>query len=158
MKVLKSKSGFRLAVVFALAASALTLSLLFAIDPPPPYFIVNDLDGANDEPGQKDINSMGRYDDDTAPGYLDFFWSWDESISGGSTLDACGLFDSDGDANANFAICGQVGSNNKLVAGSPKAYSCQDTDKLHCKTPFALNPVGDDLLAGTLAAWTPPEI
>jgi hypothetical protein len=152
---LRSTSRFWNAMALAalIATASFTLTALFAIDPLPPYFIVNDLDGANDEPGQKDLNRMGRFDDPS--GYLDIFWNWDEGSTGGNTLDACALFDGDGDANIDFAICGQVGADDKLVAGSPKAYSCIDSDVFHCKSPVELSPLAGDLFAGTLASLDP---
>jgi len=130
-------------------------SHLMAVTIPPQYFVVHDLDGANDVPGQKDLSQMGRYDDPTAPGYLDIFWSWDESSNGGNTLDACALFDSDGDGNINYAACGSVGSDDKLTAGSPTVFSCDDTDKFHCHSPLAMSPAAGDLAAGTLIGLNP---
>ena len=63
MKVFRSKPGFWAAIVtVAILASALfTVGVmsLFAVDPPP-FYIINDLNGANDEPGQKDLTRMGR--------------------------------------------------------------------------------------------------
>jgi hypothetical protein len=53
--------------------------IVFADTPPPPYFVVNDLNGAIDEPGQEDLTRMGRYDDPA--GFLDIFWSWDEGTT-----------------------------------------------------------------------------
>src|SRR5262245_56212013 len=155
MKVLRSKSGFWVAFALAVLASALfTVGVLriFAADPPP-FFIINDLNGANDEPGQKDLTRMGRYDDPS--GYLEIFWSWDEGTTGGNTLDACALFDSDSDGNVNYAVCGQVDSAFKQTTVSPKAFSCDDTDAFHCLTAIALNPVGDDIVAGSYAGLVP---
>ena len=155
MERFKTRSGFLLAIGLAVVVGLMsaTMLLLFANTPPPPYYVINDLNGANDEPGQKDLTRMGRYDDPA--GFLDIFWSWDEGTTGGNTLDACALFDSDGDGNVNYAICGQVDSAFRQTSLSPKAYSCDDTDKFHCLTAIALNPVGDDLLAGTLGGLVP---
>jgi hypothetical protein len=75
------KDGFLLTIALGVLvglASAMVM-LVFADTPPPPYYIVNDLNGANDEPGQKDLTRMGRYDDPA--GYLDIFWSWDEGTT-----------------------------------------------------------------------------
>src|SRR5262245_13815813 len=59
---------------------------------------VIDAQGANDQPGQKDLTVMGRWDHtnvlDPYYGYLDIFWSWDDAkVSGGNSIDGCALFD-----------------------------------------------------------------
>src|SRR2546426_11729688 len=48
-----------------------------------PFFILNDGQGANDYPGQKDMTRMGRWDHD---GYFEGFWSWGEIQHTGSTF------------------------------------------------------------------------
>src|SRR5678815_25149 len=158
MHRLQGRSGVLLMIAIGVLvglASAMVM-IVFADTPPPPYYVINDLNGANDEPGQKDLTRMGRYDDPA--GFLDIFWSWDEGTTGNNTLDACALFDSNGDGNVNYAICGTAkedGGVMKQVSTSPKAYSCDNTDKFHCLTPIALSPVGDDLAGGTLAGLVP---
>src|SRR5437016_4570027 len=104
-----------------------------------PFFILNDAQGANDYPGQKDMTRMGRWDHD---GYLDVFWSWDEIQPKGSTFDACALFDSTGSGNPTSAICAELknfGDNQNnpsprlnTAAGFPKFYSCDGTQPLNC--------------------------
>src|SRR5438876_442399 len=104
-----------------------------------PFFILNDAQGANDYPGQKDMTRMGRWDHD---GYLDVFWSWDEIQPKGSTFDACALFDSTGSGNPTYAICAELknfGDNQNnpsprlnTAAGFPKLYSCDGTQPLNC--------------------------
>src|SRR5213594_3729363 len=104
-----------------------------------PFFILNDAQGANDYPGQKDMTRMGRWDHD---GYLDVFWSWDEIQPKGSTFDACALFDSTGSGNVTHAVCAELknfGDNHdnpsprlNTAAGFPKFYSCDGTQPLNC--------------------------
>src|SRR5437667_225234 len=104
-----------------------------------PFFILNDAQGANDYPGQKDMTRMGRWDHD---GYLDVFWSWDEIQPKGSTFDACALFDSTGSGNVTHAVCGELknfGDNQNnpsprlnTAGGFPKFYSCDGTQPLNC--------------------------
>src|SRR5262245_46111799 len=36
---------------------------LLAVTIPPQYFVVQDMQGADDQPGQKDLTQMGRFDD-----------------------------------------------------------------------------------------------
>src|SRR5262245_16902240 len=78
---------------------------------PPQFFIVNDAQGPNDQPGQKDLSRLGRWNHpvgDALHGYLDIFMSWDEINPQSQSFDACALLDSNGDTNADFAICPQI--------------------------------------------------
>ena len=76
---------------------------------PPGYFVVQDQDGANDENAQVDLTQMGR--DDSDPTVYKLFWSWDATDQwpgGGSTGDACALFDANGNGRIDFVVCGQI--------------------------------------------------
>ena len=107
---------------------------------------------------------MGR--DESDPYYYKLFWSWDETAAwtgSGNTGDACALFDSDGDGNINFAVCGQItnpGGNPNLVnqtALSTRPYSCNNTKSDRCPKAAALIFTPTDVLAGqflTLASGT----
>jgi hypothetical protein len=70
-----------------------------------------DLQGVDDQPGQKDLTRMcrGLATDIASCSGVDAFairWNWDDTgFSGNNTGDACALFDTDGDGNANFALC-----------------------------------------------------
>jgi len=70
----------------------------------------NDVQGPNDEPGQKDLN---RYCARVGPNNSSFFyWSWDEILwSGSNTGDACILLDSNKNGLADLAICVSVEGN-----------------------------------------------
>ena len=75
---------------------------------------VVDQQGANDEPGQKDLTTMcesaGAFDT------VQISWNWDDTAwTGTNTGDACSLFDTDGDGNANYSLC-------VTVAGVPATY------------------------------------
>ena len=104
-----------------------------------PFFIINDAQGVNDVPGQKDLTRMGRWEHD---GYLDVFWSWDEIQPKSQTFDACALFASTGSGNPNYAICAElinVGDNQNnpsprlnTAGGFPRFYSCNGTQPLNC--------------------------
>ena len=66
---------------------------------------VVDENGANDEPGQKDLTQL-TIDYDGLPASVFVSWNWDEiSWSGANTGDACALFDTDDDLNVDAAIC-----------------------------------------------------
>ena len=101
--ITKSRSRFMLAIVIAsLLAGAVAVlassSVLAAL------VCTNDTAGANDEPGQKDLTRL-CVDNAGLPTSLTVLWNWDEvTVSGNNTLDACALFDTDGDGNVNFFI------------------------------------------------------
>ncbi len=62
-------------------------------------FCVVDTAGANDEPGQKDLTKL-CVDYAGAPTTVSTTWNWDQlGTSGNNTMDACSLFDTDGDGN-----------------------------------------------------------
>src|SRR5215213_10373997 len=85
-----------LAFGVAVFASSSVLAVLNCTD---------DTAGANDEPGQKDLTRL-CVDNSGLPTTLQVTWNWDElSVSGNNTLDACSLFDTDGDGNVNFSVC-----------------------------------------------------
>ena len=83
------------------------------------YTITPDEEGANDEPGQKDLTLQGT--SNFVSGQINVLWNWDDtSVGGGNTLDACTLFDVDPTGpglswpgNADFAFCAIVGNMSK---------------------------------------------
>jgi len=99
-----------------------------------------DAEGANDEPGQKDLTQVctdyGGYPE------LNIVWQWDDTgSSGANSLDACSLFDSDGDGNANYALCAST-------TGSPAT--------LNTSTVYTCNDANPDRCSGYAAMATPP--
>src|SRR4029450_9155934 len=88
--------------------------------------IVDDA-GADDYPGQKDLNFFTF---DFAGGTsVAITWGWDDtSWSGNNTGDACALIDTDqsgsGAGKADFAHCVTVNQGGKYLAG--RMYSCGD--------------------------------
>ena len=94
--------------------ATLTLALLvgvFAALPaaaqlPVPTDCQVDVQGANDQPGQKDLTLFCVEGGDNGPYELHTLWNWDEVLlPGGNTNDACTLYDTDGDLFANLAVC-----------------------------------------------------
>src|ERR1043166_1567037 len=72
---------------------------------PAPAFCDTDAQGANDQPGQKDLT---QFCIDFGTGIYDLIdrWDWDDNkLPGGNTADACTLFDTDNDGRANLAVC-----------------------------------------------------
>ncbi|MEX0682833.1 MAG: hypothetical protein WD472_05200, partial [Dehalococcoidia bacterium] len=105
------------------------------------FFVVVDQQGANDVPAQSDLTRMGRDDSDAS--YLKLFWSWDSTDQWngtGQTGDACSLFDTDGDGNVNFAVCGEIHNTSAsvIVQGSnpsPTVWVCTDAKNDRCTQP-----------------------
>jgi hypothetical protein len=72
------------------------------------YSCADDVQGANDQPGQKDLTRMcvAAKTGPSDPFELYTTWNWDiTSLSGGNTADACSLYDTDGDGLVNLAVC-----------------------------------------------------
>lgn len=106
------------------------------------FKIQNDVAGADDQPGQKDLNLQGIYQ--AAPGDLWVEWQWDDTaISGGNTGDACALFDS-GTTNGkvNFAVCVTIaGTPAAQASNSPRVYTCGDGKPDRCTSTYAQVPL-----------------
>jgi hypothetical protein len=101
----------------------------------PTYSFQEDVQGANDEPGQKDLTAQASAFDAG-----DFFtaWKWDDtSFSGKNTGDGCALFTSDADLFVDYAICGTVGTKNAVLQ-MVTVYSCNDTRPDRCSGPTLL--------------------
>ena len=78
--------------------------------------------GADDEPGQKDLNWLSI--DYGAPGAtaLTVKWGWDDTAtSGANTRDAGSLFDTDGDGFANYSLYVTVATDGSYTT---QLYSC----------------------------------
>jgi uncharacterized repeat protein (TIGR01451 family) len=98
-----------------------------------------DESGPNDVPGQKDLNLQG-VNSSGLPTSIDVLWNWDEvGISGGNTLDACALFDTDKDGDANFAVCATAGGN---PAANPTTtvFTCGDSRVDRCSSQINTVP------------------
>jgi len=122
----------RLAVVAVVAALILllgagsALTTVWAVLTP-----TIDVDGANDEPGQKDLTRMAEDFTVTPPLVT---WNWDEiKWTGNNTGDACALFDSGGAVgNANYALCVTIGA--PAAWQDTRLYTCGDTRPDRCTT------------------------
>ena len=93
-----------------------------------------DVQGANDEPGQKDLNLFCKSTDDIA-GEITIAWQWDEiAWSGNNTGDACALFDTNNNNFSNYAVCVTVSGDpaTQLSGVSPRIYTCNDTALEKC--------------------------
>jgi hypothetical protein len=133
----KSRWFALLAVVVICTGLLATAALATDTNNPPTFTYVNDTLGADDQPGQKDLNSQSSVSDG---GFLWVSWKWDDTKwPGGNTGDACALFSTDGDQNINFAVCVTVGGNPAAQqTNSPRLYTCGDDKADRCTSPIAL--------------------
>ena len=96
----------------------------------------DDVDGANDKPGQKDLTQM-CVDNSVDPIKIRF--NWDEIYGGGAnTYDACNMFDTDSDGNVNISFCVTVAANDSTDIMEYKnisLYSCGDDKPDRCTQP-----------------------
>ena len=119
-----------LALIIAVGTSAIFVGASSAV----PLTFVDD-GGADDEPGQKDLNSLEV--DYGVPGATSVHvkWGWDDTATtGANTLDGCALFDTDANGFANYSFCVIVaasGTSAKLL------YSCGDGAADRCTNPRA---------------------
>ena len=116
---------------------ALVMQAQAALPGEPAFTFVNDENGRDDQPGQKDLNAQAVAT--PAPGSLWAAWKWDDvGLSGGNTGDACALFDADTDSRINFAVCVTIEKNPAVQAAtSPRVYTCGDGKVDRCTSTYA---------------------
>src|SRR5262245_57265847 len=86
-----------------------------------------DAQGPDDEPGQKDMTQVCAGGTCNTTG-ISISWSLDDTKwTGSNTSDACALFDSDNNGNADRAVCVSVGGNSVIEPGQPRCFTCGDT-------------------------------
>ena len=91
----------------------------------------NDSDGANDEPGQKDLTRECIAESSIDP--LVISWNWDViSMTGNNSADGCALFDTDNDGLANYSLCASWQGQRVMQSGYPRLYSCNDSRSDRC--------------------------
>lgn len=118
-------------------ASTLAISIVNTPTAEAAPICVIDTAGANDESGQKDLTRL-CVDYAGAPSTVATLWNWDETgTNGANTMDACNLFDTDGDGNINYAVCVTT-NNNPAVLQSTTTYSCGDTKIDRCTSTVAI--------------------
>jgi Prealbumin-like fold domain len=125
-----------LVTMFVSAVVALCVLGVAALPASAAFQFQNDEQGANDQPGQKDLTRHG-VDSTGLPTSVDVTWNWDiTSLSGGNTGDACSLFDTDSDARVNFAVCVTIeGDPAQQSSLSPRLYTCGDDKVDRCTQP-----------------------
>ena len=115
----------------------------------------NDENGANDEPGQKDLTRLG-IDYAGLPTSVRVIFNLDDTAwSGNNSGDGCSLFDTDDDLNVNFALCA-------TVKGSPAAlvnvslYACTADAKVdRCTGPSLLTQSAGTTCTAAIQASDP---
>ncbi|MES2971227.1 MAG: SdrD B-like domain-containing protein [Patescibacteria group bacterium] len=116
---------------------------------------INDTAGPNDEPGQKDLTKMCS-DEAGLPTSLAITWNWDDTAwSGNNSGDACSLYDTDGDGNANFSLCVVV-KGDPATYFSTRLYSCTaDSRNDRCAGPTPITTFSSTCTAGVVADSQP---
>jgi uncharacterized repeat protein (TIGR01451 family) len=100
-----------------------------------------DTAGANDASNQKDLTKMCA-DYAGLPTSVTTTWNWDDlGTTGNNTMDACSLFDTDGDGYANYSVCTAT-NNTPATFTSVTVYSCSDTSSNRCYGSSAVAPSG----------------
>ena len=99
-----------LAAAMALALSTAAVGTGQPVSAADPVVAIDDA-GPDDEPGQKDLNSLSiDYGDPGATNLVVTFNFDSTSTTGANTLDGCALFDTDGDGFADYAQCQTIAS------------------------------------------------
>src|SRR5678816_477846 len=97
-------SACRYGLAIALAATMLVLPRVVHAA----QSCVDDAQGPDDEPGQKDLTQFCKSDAGSCGVGSNFQIQWDfddVGWTGTNTGNACAFFDSDDDTNANYAVC-----------------------------------------------------
>ena len=106
---------------------------------PPSFTFTSDVLGPNDVPGQKDLTAHSSVLN------ANFYvaWKWDDvSFSGGNTGDACALFETNTNGDANAALCVTIGGK-PATWQSTRVYTCGDTKNDRCTSTYTeVSPIG----------------
>ncbi|MDL2341992.1 MAG: hypothetical protein QFB87_02865 [Patescibacteria group bacterium] len=118
-------------VVAPLGVSGIFLGHAAAV---PATGCVNDTAGANDVPGQKDLTKLCVNNNSATQ--ISTTWNWDDTGTNGSnTLDACNLFDTNGNGQADYAVCVTT-SGDPAQLQATTVYSCGDSRDDRCTSPI----------------------
>ncbi|MEA2217750.1 MAG: serine-aspartate repeat-containing protein [Solirubrobacteraceae bacterium] len=141
-----------LAMLMTLSALASQAQAALPLTPVPTFTTANDENGADDQPGQKDLSLQGVAT--PAPGDLWTMWQWDvTSLSGGNTGDACSLFDTNNNSKINFAVCVSIGNSPATqLTGSPRVFTCGDGKVDRCTSTYTqITPINTACATNTSA-------
>lgn len=117
--------------------------------------VINDEQGANDEPGQKDLTQLG-IDYAGLPDSVFVQFNLDDTAwSGNNSGDGCTLFDTDADLNVNFSLCATVKGDPAEIV-STTLYACTADAKVdRCTGPALLTITGDTSCDAAILATDP---
>src|SRR5947208_541323 len=148
----------RLALALGIWCAVAAILLGVAASPTPSLAAVQctpDLQGAMDEPGQKDLTEFCIAPTAAAPFDFVVSWNWDDTVfSGNNSGDACALFDTDMDGNANFALCVTV-KGNPAALDSIRRFSCADDRPDRCTNAVQLPAGGSTCTAAVVSNSNP---
>lgn len=134
-----------LASCFLLVVGVILASTPAAAQLPVPTSCQVDVQGANDQPGQKDLTQFCVDPGDNGPYELHTLWNWDlVTLPGGNTGDACTLYDTDADGNANLAVCVTiVDGGDPASLGAVRLFTSNDTRPDRCAGDIQVNVCTD---------------
>ena len=127
---------FALLTILVLATGLLATSVLADIgNAIPDASFIEDDQGANDEPGQKDLTAQASAFHE---GSFYSAWKWDDlSWSGKNTGDGCSLFTDDADDFVDYAVCATIGGKTPVLQ-TVTVYACGNTRLDRCTNPQLL--------------------
>ena len=153
--------GLSLIIILAMTASNSLAqdNFIFVVDDGG----VNQLD--NNAGGQQsDLTRFGIDDTEVGEGYLWLQWSWDSTdlwSSAGQTGDACAIFDTNGNGNADYSICVQIHNPQKdtskvyTTTANPYFFVCTaDSKPDRCGNPEPRSLTTTDMLTAGLLTDT----
>lgn len=151
-----SSSRLRRASLHGIVLIALVAGIIGPIAPvanAAPIVSVDDA-GADDEPGQKDLNALSV--DYGLPGatVIDVKWNWDNtSTTGNNTRDGGALFDTDDDGFANYSLYVTVATNGTWVT---QLFACGgDSNSDRCSGPSLVGTFSSTATVSTVTNSDP---
>jgi hypothetical protein len=134
VKTTMSRKRHRLRASLLAVVVLVSATVMLGLSASPAFAAVQtttDAQGANDEPGQKDLTQFTS--DDASPvGTLLVTVNHDETgFSGANTGDACFLFDTNADGNVNYALCVTFGGNPSTIQ-TTRLFTCGDDSAFKC--------------------------
>jgi len=141
---------------------AVLLTVFFMAGPASAAFVTVRDNAVDDEPGQKDLTKMGM-DEASLPTTLGVLWNWDDTAwSGSNTGDACSLYDTNKDGNAEYSLCGVVW--HALQYKATRLYRCTNGAPDRCTGPTLIwdtengpnPPAGSSTCNGVVVAGSDP--
>lgn len=106
----------------------------------------DDTRGANDRPGQRDVTRFCIDDSAESPWEMYSLVNMDDiRVSGANTIDVCALFNTDGDAFVDLAVCATLGSSgpdhdNLTEFRHVRLFACNDTKADRCMGSVLVPP------------------